>query len=403
MADRIVFAARRVPVPADSGAPIRTNRLLAGLARRFAVTLVAPQHRPGSPDGPADLERARTELPGVEIVTVPGLGSNKRLMQLAAVPRRRSWEFGRYTTPALRRAIREAARGAALVHYDDTGAGLTGPLPGVVNSFAPHNIEHRILEGAAAADAGLRRAFARIDAAKLRREESGLWRSSDLCVAVSDSEAEIMRSAGARSVLVCPNGTDPAERLPLPVLAPGEPLRLLFVGAGDYRPNRIGLEWFFDEVAPLLEGRQPWTLDIVGRPPVGLPAREGVVVHGLVESVAPSYGRAHAAVVPVPYGSGTRLKVVEAMARGVVVVSTPIGAEGLGVEAGRHYLGADDPAGFAGAVEEAAARLRGEQGGAEPMLAAARAAAEPLFWPRIAERLADAYAEAIAARRARRG
>lgn len=397
MSDRIVFAARRVPVPADSGAPIRTHRLLRGLAEEFAVTLVAPQHRPGSADGPADLAAAREQLPGVEIVTVPGLGPSKRLRQLAGLAGSRSWEFGRYASPAFRRAVQQAGRRAALVHYDDIGAGLTGPVPGAVNSFAPHNIEHRILEGAAAVDRGLRRAFARRDARRLRAEELALWRGSQLVVAVSEAEAAAMRAAGAARVLVVPNGTDPAARLPVPALAAGEPLRLLFVGASDYRPNRVGLEWLLDEVLPRLAGRLPTHLDVVGRPPVGLPPRDGVTIHGPVPSVEPFYARAHAAVVPVPYGSGTRLKVVEAMARGVPVVSTPVGAEGLGVHPGQEYLGATDAAGFAAAIAEVAARLGGEGPPLEPLLAAARAVAEPLFWPRLAARLVAGYRDAIAA------
>src|SRR5947208_9382250 len=97
MADRLVFAARAVPVPADSGAPIRTHRLITGLARAFDVTLVAPQHGPGSADGPADLERAAAELSGVRIVTVPGLGGGKRVRQLMSLAGRRPSEFGRYT------------------------------------------------------------------------------------------------------------------------------------------------------------------------------------------------------------------------------------------------------------------------------------------------------------------
>jgi glycosyltransferase involved in cell wall biosynthesis len=390
VADQLVFVVRHLPLPADSGAPIRALRLLEGLAREFDCTVVAPAvAADGDPSiAPADLEAA---VPGVAVVGVPGPFPSRRRRQLESLAGRASAEFGRGATPALRAAVARAAEGAAVVHYDDVTAGLTGPRPGALNAFAPHNVEHRILADTARHTSGARRAFAGLDGRKLEREERGLWRAMDLCVAVSEVDAAAMREGGAQRIVLCPNGTDAVPRLPAPSRAPGDPLRLLFVGAGSYEPNRRGLEWLLDEVLPKvgLDVR----LDAVGTAPGTLPARPGLTLHGKVPSVDPHYAAAHAAVVPILYGSGTRLKVVEAMARGLPVVSTTIGAEGLPVAPGEHYDAADDPEAFAAALRDLAAAL--EQGTLEPRLARARAAVEPLFWGPVAARLAADYRAAL--------
>lgn len=394
----LVFAAPYVPVPARSGAPIRSHRLMMGLAHRFDVVLVAPDGPRGAPGArPGDEEIAR-ELPGVDVIRVAGrpLRVGKRLNQAMTIMSSAPWETA-YATPAVRGAVLETARarGARIVHFDDPGSACAGPIAGAVNVFAPHNIEHEIHRGAAAASPGLaRRAFARLEARKLKRMEEAQWRWADLCVAVSDADAEVMRRGGARSIAVAPNGTDPIERRPHPRRAPGEPLRLLFVGS-DYLPNREGLRWLVDDILPAVRARVPVVLDVVGMPVDATPAGPGVTAHGRVPSVDPYYSAAHAAVVPIPYGSGTRLKVVEAMARGVPVVSTRLGAAGLPVVAGQHFLAADEAPAFADALVAIAGRLADGDGRLEPMLAAARAVAEELFWPEIIDRLADVYEAAL--------
>lgn len=390
MAETLVFALRHIPLPATSGAPIRSLRLLTGLAREFDCVMVCPGFGAGQDVvAPEEIEAA---LPGVEVVAVPHRLRSRRARQVRSLAGAASAEFGGNATSALRTAVREEAsrRGAEVVHYDDVSAGLCGPVPGVLNAFAPHNVEHRILADTARHSRGPRGAFALYDGIRLRREELRLWRSMDLCVAVSDLDAAAMRAGGARALVIAPNGTDGVPRQPTPTLPAGRPLRMLFVGAGDYQPNRAGLRWLIDEILPRLDDRD-WTLDVVGTPPGVLPAHPRVTFHGRVASVAPYYAAAHLAVVPIPYGSGTRLKVVEAMARGIPVVATPVGAEGLGLRAGEHFLCGADTAAFADALVQAAARLEGAGPSLEPLLAAARAVAERLFWPRIAAALAADY------------
>jgi len=395
MTDRrgLLFVTRDLKVEARSGAPIRTQRLLAGLARAFDVTAITFEHADGSIHGRVGREELTHAFPGVRIVTVKGLGAHKRAAQLLSLTRPRSHEWGRYRSAAMRRAIdaEVAVRTPHIVHFDDPGVAQVGPIGDASSALAAHNIEHRILAETARAAAGPRAAYALLEAAKVAREERRLWREMDLCVAVSDLDARAMRAGGARRTIVCPNGTDPVDPLPPPRKAPSDPLRLLFVGTGTYWPNAHGLAWLMQVVLPLVRQNLEVSVDVVGTPPRAPVHAPDVTYHGQVPELRSFYARAHAVVVPLHQGSGTRLKVVEGMAYGRPVVSTALGAEGLPVRAGEHFLRADDAETFAAALMALAPRLNGPDEGVLSLLQRARAAVRQLFWPKIGERLADAY------------
>ncbi len=152
---------------------------------------------------------------------------------------------------------------------------------------------------------------------------------------------------------VVPNAVDCAR------LAPPEPAPhregALFIGNFENLPNRDALEWLLEAIWPRVRARQPEiSLTVAGaRMPAevaGLEGSEGVSVIGEVDDPAFVYHRHRVLVVPLRAGSGTRLKILEAFAAGLPVVSTRLGAEGLEVEDGRHLLLADDEEGFAAAV-----------------------------------------------------
>ena len=150
---------------------------------------------------------------------------------------------------------------------------------------------------------------------------------------------------------VVPNA--PPEVTPGTAVVPGnatmKDIDLLFVATFNYFPNADGAEWLALEVMPLLPAGL--RVCLVGNCPdrlrdllAGMP---GIVVAGRVPDLAPYYARARAAVVPLRAGGGTRIKILEAVAYGVPVVSTTIGAEGLDFADGRHLLLADTPEAFA--------------------------------------------------------
>lgn len=132
--------------------------------------------------------------------------------------------------------------------------------------------------------------------------------------------------------------------------------RLLFVGSMDYQANIDAVVWFGDRVWPELSHRLPQLLfTVVGRDPstavIKLAAIPRIEVTGWVADVRGFYHDALAAVVPLHFGSGTRIKILEAMAANVPVVSTSAGAEGLDVLPDVHYLAAETPEDFRLAIE----------------------------------------------------
>ena len=169
---------------------------------------------------------------------------------------------------------------------------------------------------------------------------------------VVPSELDAARSA-LPNVTVIPN-TYPRPRRPVGDPAVAGPPVVLFQGSLGYPPNIDGAEWLATAVAPRLRAAVPATeVRLVGRPATSVRQlhEPGVLtVVGQVPSMEQELARATVAVVPVRYGGGTRVKILESFAHRVPVVSTTLGAEGLDVTDGVHLLLADDPDAFAAAT-----------------------------------------------------
>ena len=155
-------------------------------------------------------------------------------------------------------------------------------------------------------------------------------------------------------IAVVENGVDVQYFAPLknqPETAVETPLRIVFTGKMDYYPNVDAMTWFARGIWLAIRARIPSIrLSIVGSDPApevtALREIPGVEVTGTVDDLRPYYRGALAAIVPLRTGGGTRLKILEAMAARVPVVSTQAGAEGLNVTPGRDILiaGLDAPA-----------------------------------------------------------
>jgi glycosyltransferase involved in cell wall biosynthesis len=139
---------------------------------------------------------------------------------------------------------------------------------------------------------------------------------------------------------------------------------MLFVGTMGYHPNADALLFFADQIAPILRENSPrqWHLRVVGTIPENtwvkkLECFPEIKFAGWVKNLSHKYDAADIVVAPIRGGGGTRIKILEAFAHGVPVVSTSKGAEGLDVENGVHIFIEDDPRLFA----EACIRLMTDQ------------------------------------------
>jgi glycosyltransferase involved in cell wall biosynthesis len=390
--------------PLTSGGRVRTFHTVAELSRYHRVTLLTT-HGPG--DDPAELRR---QLPACEeVVSVPYC-QPKRGTARFALALVRSWlsrdpvDLVKTRVPALRAETRTRVRaGAADLYVADFLHSMSN-LPagsGVPVVLFEHNVEHLIWKRLAEIDSKLwRRALLELEWRKMRRSEANACRRASLTIAVSEADRLVL-AADAPGARICavPTGVDTAY------FSPDShrqvPNRLVFTGALEWYPNEDAMVHFVGTILPLVRReRADVSLTIVGRKPTprlraAVDAAAGVTLAADVDDVRPYIGQAAVYVVPLRAGGGTRLKIFEAMAMRVAVVSTGVGAEGLPLVPGEHYLRADDPSDFAAAVLELLRDLPRRESIAH---AGRRLVEEQYSWPQVVRQFADRCEEAVAGR-----
>ncbi len=197
-----------------------------------------------------------------------------------------------------------------------------------------------------------------LDIRHTRRLEDRILRQADevLVCSAQDKQTLLARHAKGAGVRVLPNTVELVDK---PVLSPPEQSachELLFLGAMNYPPNADGACHLVEDILPRLPAEFAGAvhLSVVGFKPSSrvqaLAASGRVTVTGGVADTRPYYQRARMALVPLRFGGGTRIKILEAMALGRPVVATSLGAEGLDVVDGEHILLADSPETFARAI-----------------------------------------------------
>lgn len=218
--------------------------------------------------------------------------------------------------------------------------------------------------------------------AQLRRSyELEACKAVDQIHVMSEEDRDFLAGeigSAADKIWVIPNGVDTKRYRPAGKFS--ERRELLFLGSFPHLPNLDALDFFLAEVWPQVRAVRPaTTLTIAGaRPPqrvLDLDGRDGLRVVGEVSDVVPLYQGHRALVAPIRAGSGTRLKILEAFASGLPVVSTTLGAEGLGARDGEELLLADGPADLAAAC----LRVLDEDPLAERLAAGGRRLAEESF------------------------
>lgn len=186
--------------------------------------------------------------------------------------------------------------------------------------------------------------------------ERDLMATADTTVVVSEVEADMLRKDGIKNVEVISNIHD----LNLEAYKVGFNKRkdLLFIGGYAHLPNIDGIKWFVDDILPLVLKTIPDVkLHVVGSNMPDdlkqyLTHKDGVIIDGFIEDIAPILSNTRLFVAPLRYGAGVKGKVGQAVEHGIPVVSTTIGAEGMHLENNTSVAIADDPVAFARAITE---------------------------------------------------
>lgn len=401
---RVLFLARQPPVSLDNGSRIRTHALVNQLADAAAVQLLAFDTQPGSTLPRQTVDSVAAAIPGVEGVTlIRPRAASKRRMQLETLFGADSYLFRQHRSAAMTRALEGAidAFQPDLLHCDNLllGEFARTALPTLVTVIAPENVDSILMKRMAdTTDSPIRRRLYQREARLLEKWESTHVRDYDLCLAVSEDDARHFARLGANAVCI-PNGVSrhPAPK-PVVPLRDNEPIRLLFVGSGSYEPNRTGVAWFVEDVLPLLARQAAAELTLVGS---GWDWLDHPQCHiaGRVASLDAYYETHHVAIVPLRSGGGSRLKVAEALAKGIPLVGTTVGLEGYPLQPGVHALVGDTPTDLAAHLGWLERALREDTAAIARQVAAGFVVIERFFWDEIGERLISVYQEAVARKR----
>ena len=416
---RILLLTQIVPYPPDSGPKIKTYHVLRYLSERgHAVTLVSFVREHEQPY----LEYLQTYCK--KIYPVP--------LRRSRIADARAYAYGlgsglpflvtRDAQSEMEKLIdRLAQESFDIVHADQltmTQFALRFRRASAANQsaalvFDAHNAVYEIVERAKQTSPIFLQPVLALEAGRLRRYEGRLIEQFDRTLAVSEVDQNALLDASAvSSETQNHHGEDGTKReelkskisvIPIavdcaylqPVKHTIDSKNILTVSTLFYPPNADGVRWFMHQVFPLVRRQMTAaTLTVVGpRPPrdiveYGRRNADGVQVAGYVPDLQPYFERATLMAVPVRAGSGMRVRILEALARGIPIVTTTTGVEGIDAVDGKHLLVADTPSEFAAAI----VRLLKDSTLRAPLIQNGRRLAEEKYdWQVVLPRLESVY------------
>jgi len=343
----------RLPWPLDDGGRIGLWQTVESIAGEWPTVLLTMVPH-GEPERP--VPRPVVEA-GIEIIRVPHQAPPLLIAALAGAFDPMPVTLARYRNPRFSAALRDLVRRRnpefTLLNHLHLGV-YADDAAGTPTVLREHNVEYLWLKRLAESTANpLVRAFVRRQARKMFDFERRCCEQVDLVLGVQPHETELLRHmAPGACVETVPIGVDFGRFEPRRV---EDPPAVLLLASFGWAPNAEGARRFLREVWPVVKARVPSAnLRLVGKDlPRDLAAsggREGIQAIGYVERSEAELARAALLVVPLWVGAGARVKIVEALAARTPVVSTSLGAEGLGLTPGTHLLCEDSPAGLAESV-----------------------------------------------------
>jgi glycosyltransferase involved in cell wall biosynthesis len=345
-----------LPYPPDSGPKVKTWNVLKYLAQHHEVTLVSFVRG----DQSAEVGHLRQHcnavytVPMVRSVLRDGLAMGRSLLN------GQPWMMVRDDRSAMRRLV---DRLTSEIHFDIAHADqlnmaqYAARVPGARKILDAHNalwlLYRRLWD---TMGPGPRKLLLSRDWRLLKGYEGRLCRAFDAVLAVSQEDGVALQEAAGQplDITVIPIAVDTDEVTP--VARQPEANHILHIGTMYWPPNIDGVLWFMRQVYPYIRAKRPdVTFDVVGaRPPqeiLGLAGDSaGINVTGYVADPTPYLEQAGVMVVPLRAGGGMRVKILNALAQGLPIVSTGLGCEGIAVTSGQNILIADSPYDFAEAV-----------------------------------------------------
>ncbi len=353
---RILFLQKRLVLPANTGGKIRTLNVLRHLAQWHEITYLSNL-----------LKEERESLDdmrqlGLQMDSIPWHESPRRSIRFAAAamanlvspnPLNVDKDFDPRLRSRAEELIRTQPFDLVICDFVQMARNAIGLSPRSI--LFQHNVEAEVFARQSQRCRGPMQWYLRHQASKMRRFEGEAGRQFSRVVAVSDRDKRQFESLyGWDHVSVIDTAVNTEHFRPV-ATERSESGHVVFVGSMDWPPNVDGVVHFARRIWPLVRQQHPaGRFTVVGRnPPAAIRAlsgQGGVEVTGSVPDTRPYLAQASVGIVPLYAGGGTRLKIFEMMASNRAVVSTSLGAEGLGLADGRELLIRDDDDGFAEGV-----------------------------------------------------
>lgn len=352
---KILFLTQICPYPPTNGGAIKTYNILKRLGARHDVTLLTFIREQTELSAISHLSQFCREIDHCIIKRSPARNLFDAATALAA---RKSFIITRDRHPEmLSKVMRRMKERPDLIYVDHLQMSQFVPNPAPCPVLLDeHNVEWRIIERFASEGASLpQRVFGSLEWRKLRAYELSACRKADFVLTVTPNDRDTLVENGV--------SLDKLDCLPIgvnvdqvqPVTRPSESKNILSFGTMSWPPNVDAIEHFANDIYPLIRREVPEArFTVVGsNPPPEIKALgkdPSIEVTGFVDDIRPYAEAAAVFVVPLRIGSGMRVKILDAMALGLSIVTTSVGCEGISLEPGKHALVADSPGQFAESV-----------------------------------------------------
>ncbi len=352
---KILFITSQFPFPPDSGWNIRVFNFIRFLSERHRITLLSFYTEKDNLANFSELTKHCSE-----IYPLKRSSSYNPLDLVKGMFTRIPFSIWNYRSRKMEKKAKEiiSSRKYDVIQVEDIH--MSQYLPWDCSGLKildMHNVESEYLERFSEIEKNVfKKYYASLTAGKLKKYEVTNSKKFDICLAVSEKDLKTFQLFAQPKIMeVIPNGVNLSYFTPAGVEA--DPSTLLFLGKLDYRPNVDALVYFMEKIWPRLIEKIPEAkFVVVGK---DLPENlrnslksRNVILKGYVEDIRKVLSGCAVMVVPLRYGGGTRIKILEAFAMGKPVVSTSLGCEGIEVHSGEEILIADTPESFADSVVE---------------------------------------------------
>lgn len=359
---KILQICHKPPYPPSDGGTIAMNNITQGLLESGhkvkVLALETQKHSLKKENIPADY------IENTKLETVYTDTSIRFPSAMKSFLMRQSYQVNRFYSKLFATKIAEVLKkeNFDIVHLESL---FTTPYIPVIRQFSKakivlrtHNIEHLVWQRMAKTEQNLaKRCAIKAFSNQLKKYENSIGSKIDAFAAISSPDFQYFEKQYKNIPgTVIPFGINVDDYEPEEDYMPSDKPELFHIGSMDWLPNIEGVEWFLDEVWPsILQEFPEVTFTIAGRKiPAEIQNRDdrNLILAGEVPSANEFMLSKDIMVVPILAGSGIRVKIIEGMALGKVIITTSIGAEGLEVENGKNILIADTPEEFVAAVEK---------------------------------------------------